>query len=73
LQLKLKELLVRKYPYRKLESDNTSIVVSATRQKGFTLRFDRTDVDWTSIEKQLLDWGELFLASKKLRLVILII
>ncbi|KAH8434447.1 uncharacterized protein LDX57_012094 [Aspergillus melleus] len=70
LQPKLKELLLRKYPYRKLESDDTSVVVSATRQKGLTLRFDGTDVDWTSIEKQLLDWGDLFLAGKKLRLVI---
>jgi hypothetical protein len=52
------------------ESDDTSVVVSATRQKGFTLRFDGTDIDWTSIEKQLLDWGDLFLAGKKPRLVI---
>ena len=70
LQPKLKELLIRKYPHRKLEPDDTSVVVSATRQKGLTLRFDRTDIDWTSIEKQLLDWGGLFLAGKKLRLAI---
>lgn len=70
LQPKLKELLVRKYPHRKLEPDDTSVVVSATRQKGLTLRFDGIDIDWTSIEKQLSDWGDLFLAGKKLRLVI---
>lgn len=70
MQPKLKELLVRKYPHRKLESDDTSVVVSAIRQKGLTLRFDGTDIDWTSIEKQLSDWGDLFLAGKKLRLVI---
>ena len=70
LQPKLKELLVRKYPHRKLESDDKSVVVSATRQKGFTLRFDRTDIDWASIEKQLLDWGDLLLLGKQLRLVI---
>lgn len=64
LQPKLKELLVRKYPHRKLESDDTSVIVSATRQKGLTRRFDRTDVDWCSIEKQLFDWGDLFLAGK---------
>ncbi|KAJ5875236.1 uncharacterized protein N7473_012583 [Penicillium subrubescens] len=45
LQPKLKELLVRKYPHRKPESDNTSVVVSATRQKGLTLRFDGTDIN----------------------------
>lgn len=44
--------------------------MSATWQKGLTLRFNGTDVDWTSIEKQLLDWGDLFLTGKKLRLVI---
>ncbi|KUM55832.1 hypothetical protein ACN42_g11406 [Penicillium freii] len=70
LQPKLKELLIRKYPHRKLESDDTSVVVSATRQKGLTRRFDRTDVDWTSIEKQLFDLGDRFLAGKTLRLVI---
>lgn len=70
LQPKLEGLIVRKYPHRKLESDDTSVVVSATRQKGLVLRFDRTDIHWTSIEKQLLDWGDVFLAGKKLRLVI---
>jgi len=57
LQPKLKELLARKYPHRKLESDDTSVVVSVTRQKGLTLRFDGTEIDWSSIEKQLSDWG----------------
>ncbi|OQD75547.1 hypothetical protein PENANT_c153G06638 [Penicillium antarcticum] len=70
LQPKLKELLIRKYPRRELELDDTSIVVSATRQKGITRRFDRTDIEWSSIEKQLHDWGDLFLAGKKLRLSI---
>lgn len=45
LQPKLKELLIQKYLYRKLESDDTSVVVSAIRQKGLTLRFDGTDID----------------------------
>lgn len=36
MQPKLKELLIRKYPHRKLELDDTSIVVSATRQRNFT-------------------------------------
>ncbi|KAF3000590.1 hypothetical protein E8E15_000843 [Penicillium rubens] len=67
---KLKELLIRKYPQRKLESDDTSVVVSATRQRGLSLRFDGTDIDWSPIEKQLSDWGDIFLAGKKLRLVI---
>jgi hypothetical protein len=45
-------------------------MVSAIRQKGLTRRFDRTDIDWSSIEKQLFNWGDLFLASKTLRLSI---
>ena len=68
LQPKLKGLLIRKYPHRKLKSDDISVVVSATRQKGFTRRFDRTYIDWSSIEKQLFDWGGLFLAGKTLKL-----
>jgi hypothetical protein len=61
------KLLVRKYPQRELESDDTSVVVSATRQKSHTRRFDKTDIDWSSIEKQLFQGRSLFLARKKLR------
>ncbi|KAJ5529828.1 hypothetical protein N7527_003221 [Penicillium freii] len=68
LQPKLKELIIRKYPHRKLQLDDTSVIVSATRQKGFPLRYDGTDIDWSSIEKQLFDWGDLFLTGKKLKL-----
>lgn len=42
LQPKLKELLIRKHPHRKIELDNTAVVFT-TRQKGFTLRFEGTD------------------------------
>lgn len=52
LQMKLKELLIRKYPHRILESD---VVISATQQKGLTLKFDGTDIHLTSIEKQVFD------------------
>lgn len=70
LQPKLEELLIRKYPQRKLKLDDTSVVVSATRQRGLSLRFDGTHIDWSPIEKQIFDWGDIFLAGKKLRLVI---
>ncbi|KAJ5666534.1 uncharacterized protein N7477_008982, partial [Penicillium maclennaniae] len=33
---KLKELLIRKYAHRKLKSDNTSIIVLATRERGLS-------------------------------------
>lgn len=70
LQPKLNELLCRKYPQKKIISDDTSVTVSVNQhnQRNLIRRFDRTDVDWPAIEKQLLDWGDLFLAGKKLRL-----
>ncbi|KAJ5256672.1 hypothetical protein N7478_012776 [Penicillium angulare] len=70
LEPKLKELIMRKYSHRKVQTDDTSVVVSATRQRGIPLSFDGTNIDWASIEKQLTDWGDLFLTGKKLRLVI---
>jgi hypothetical protein len=50
LQPKLKELLIRKYLQRDLGSDDTSVTVLATRQRSLSLRFDRTDIDWSSTE-----------------------
>lgn len=71
LQPKLKELLCRKYPHKSIICDDTSIVVSVTRhQDKLTRRFDQTNIDWPAIEKQLFEWGPLFLAGKKMKLII---
>ncbi|KAI7970541.1 hypothetical protein EIK77_000324 [Talaromyces pinophilus] len=71
LQPKLKELLSRKYPHKHLSSDDTSIVVLVTRhQDKLTRLFDQTNIDWPVVEKQLLDWGDLFLAGKRMKLII---
>ncbi|PGH30703.1 hypothetical protein GX50_06516 [[Emmonsia] crescens] len=72
LQPKLKELLCCKYPHRSIVSDDTSVVVSVTRlQDKLTRRFDQTSIDWPAIEKQLFEWGDHFLAGKRMKLIIL--
>jgi hypothetical protein len=45
-------------------------VVSVTQHKERDLkkRFDDTSIDWAVIENQLVAWGELYRAGKKLRL-----
>lgn len=71
LRPKLKELLCRKYPHKSIICDDTSIVVSVTRhQDKLTRRFDQTNIDWPAIEKQFFEWGHLFLAGKKMKLII---
>ncbi|EED22691.1 hypothetical protein TSTA_061790 [Talaromyces stipitatus ATCC 10500] len=52
-------------------SDDTSIVVLVTRhQDKLTRLFEQTNIDWPVVEKQLLDWGDLFLAGKRMKLII---
>ncbi|KAJ5865177.1 uncharacterized protein N7529_007093 [Penicillium soppii] len=70
LQPKLNELVGKKFPQRRVELDDTAIVVSVNRrtQQDLILCFDQTDVDWPTVEKQLLSWGDLFSAGKKLTL-----
>jgi hypothetical protein len=51
---------------------DTSIVVSVNdrSQRNLTKRYNNLDIDWTTVENQLLRWGELFRRGKKLRLSI---
>ncbi|CAK41748.1 hypothetical protein CBS115989_3613 [Aspergillus niger] len=70
LQPKLREKLCLKYPHKKIALDDTSIVVTVPRRDKLTRQFDKTDIDWPDIERQLLEWGHHFLAGKKLKLLI---
>lgn len=57
---------------RTIKSDDTKIVVAVTQrsERDVTKSFNSTNIDWSVIEKQLFQWGDLFLASKKLRVTI---
>lgn len=70
LEPKLKELVGKKFSQKKVELDDTTIVVSVNHrtQDDLTLSFDQTDIDWPAVEKQLLAWGDLFRTGKKLTL-----
>jgi hypothetical protein len=70
LRTKLEKLLCKKLSSnRRVRPDDTNVVVSVTErsQRDLTKRFDEIDIDWSVIEKQLVAWGELFRAGKKLR------
>jgi hypothetical protein len=55
---------------RSVRSEDTNVVVSVTQRKerDLTKRFDDTSIDWAVVENQLVAWGELYRAGKKLRL-----
>jgi hypothetical protein len=70
LQPKLEKLLCKKVPSNKrVMPDDTSVVVSVTgrSERDLIKRFDEIEIDWPVIEKQLIAWGELVRAGKRLR------
>lgn len=47
--------------------------MTVTQQRSeppLTKSFDETNIDWSVVETQLITWGYLFLAGKKLRVTI---
>jgi hypothetical protein len=71
LQLNLEKVLLRKMlaKNKTVKCEDTKIVVTNTKRgdPGVTKGFDDIDIDLSVIEKQLILWGDLFRAGKKLR------
>jgi hypothetical protein len=71
LRPKLEKLLCKKLPQnRPVKIDDTDVVVSVTDRikRDLRKRFDDADIDLAIVERQLVVWGELFRAGKKLRI-----
>ncbi|KAG4428853.1 hypothetical protein IFR05_015665, partial [Cadophora sp. M221] len=71
LKLNLEKVLVRKIlaKNRTVKCEDTKIVITNTKRgdPGVTKGFDGIDIDWSVIERQLILWGDLFRAGKKLK------
>jgi hypothetical protein len=54
---------------RYVEYNDISVVVSVNNcsERDLTKRFDNMNIDWPVVERQLIWWGELFRAGKRLR------
>ncbi|KAI2734473.1 hypothetical protein DTO013E5_9156 [Penicillium roqueforti] len=59
---------------RRVRLDDTNLVVSVNErsQSDLIKRFEGASVDWTTVEKQLLMWANLYRLGKKLRIQITI-
>jgi hypothetical protein len=71
LKPKLDRVLQRKVDQnRSIRCDDTSIVAAVVprTQHKLTKRFDAIDIDWSVIEKRLVEWGESLRRGKKLRI-----
>jgi hypothetical protein len=70
LKHRVEKLLDKKVAHnRDVVFDDTSVVVSVNdrSQRDLTKRFDNLNIDWSVIKRQLIRWGELFWAGKRLR------
>jgi hypothetical protein len=54
--------------HRKITCDNVNVVVKNTGwlERPLVRQLDETVIDWATVERQLVEWGELFRPSKKL-------
>jgi hypothetical protein len=73
LKPKLQQLLEKKTPRNKCyEPDETNVVVSVTdrSERDLTRRFDELEIDWDTVEQQLMAWSYLLRDGKRLRIEI---
>ena len=71
LRARLEELLQNKLgSCTMVKSDDTNVVVSVTSraERDFVKRFNGLSIDWSPVEKQLVEWSSLYRNGKKLRL-----
>jgi hypothetical protein len=69
LRSKLRRLVQRKLSkHGEITCDDVNVVVKNTgrSERPLVRRFDETVIDWATVERQLVEWGELFRAGKKL-------
>ncbi|KAA8641564.1 uncharacterized protein ATNIH1004_011700 [Aspergillus tanneri] len=73
LNPKLERVVGQKFSRdQRVRPDDTAITVAINdrSEHNLTKRFEKTNINWSLVEDQLLDWGDLFRAGKKLRLII---
>jgi hypothetical protein len=71
LKPKVEKLLSKKVAHnRHVEYNDTRVIVSVNdrSERNLTKRFDSIDINWLVVEKQLIWWGELFRAGKRLKI-----
>ena len=71
LKPKLDKLLQRKVAQnRHVRCEDTTIVASVNHRSepDVTKQFENLNIDWPLIEKQMIEWGDLFRSGKKLRI-----
>jgi hypothetical protein len=69
LRSKLRRLVQKKLSkHGKTTCDDVNVVVKNTGrlERPLVRRFDETVINWATVERQLVEWGELFRAGKKL-------
>jgi hypothetical protein len=73
LKPKLERLVGQKFSRdQQVRPDDTAMIVAINdrSEHNLTKRFEKTNIDWSLVEDQLLGWGDLFRAGKKLSLII---